>query len=159
MIPRTLTQPDRSRIGRSAFFILPAFVFMLISVHPDPQQAPQSKPAGAKSDSTLVTYNDQIFDLLDKNCLGCHGQGENNPSELFMDTYAGMMEGGKHGVAVIPGDPEKSVLYQKVLPNPPFGKQMPAKSRRMLSEEEVGLIKTWIAQGAVEKKPAPKKMK
>ncbi len=146
------------RLSAALMFVVPSILLfgLAVSPGPDSQEKPQPAPK-PKPDSSLLSYNDEIFDLLDANCLGCHAQGESTPSELYMDTYEDLMTGGKHGPPVVPGDPEKSILYQKVMPNPPFGKQMPIKTRRMLKPEETDLIKRWIAAGAIEAKPTKKK--
>ena len=49
--------------------------------------------------------------------------------------------------AVLPGKPKESMLYIKLLPNPPFGKQM-ARNKKKLSDEEIQTIHDWIEQGA-----------
>jgi len=33
-----------------------------------------------------------------------------NPSELYLESYEGLMNGGKHGKAVIPGNADSSLL-------------------------------------------------
>jgi hypothetical protein len=47
---------------------------------------------------------------------------------------------------VVPGAPEKSWLYVKLLPNPPVGSQMP--SGDAVTAEQLDLVRRWIADGA-----------
>lgn len=94
-----------------------------------------------------LTYKEHIFPIIEKYCLRCHLEENDNPSGLAMDSFELLMKGGKNGNTVVPGKPEESILYRKLLSDPPFGKQMP-RNRKKLSAEEIGLIFEWIRQGA-----------
>jgi hypothetical protein len=97
-----------------------------------------------------LTFEKDVFPIIKSNCLPCHLAENENPSGLALDNFKTTMKGGEHGNTVVPGKPKESYLYLKLLPNPPFGKQM-ARSRRKLTEEEIRTIYDWIEQGAVEK--------
>jgi hypothetical protein len=94
-----------------------------------------------------LTYEKNIEPIIKNYCLPCHLSDSENPSGLVLDTYETLMEGGEHGKAVISGKAKESNLYLKLLPNPPFGKQM-SRGRKKLTKEEVQLIFEWIEQGA-----------
>jgi hypothetical protein len=104
----------------------------------------------------VVSYKSDVAPLLAKRCLPCHAEENANKSEFFIDSYALLMKGGKHGEAVVPGKPEKSDLIMKLSDKPPYGDRMPLPPRRKvnasppkyLSDEEVGLLKRWISEGA-----------
>ena len=103
-----------------------------------------------------VSFKKDVFPIIDKRCLSCHAEDEDNPSELSMDTYAMLMAGGKHGKPVIPGKSAESILVQKLSAAPPFGNRMPLNKKRRiaegkakwLSDEEVKTVADWIDQGA-----------
>ncbi|HAV22468.1 MAG: hypothetical protein A2X67_06495 [Ignavibacteria bacterium GWA2_55_11] len=101
----------------------------------------QEKPSGK------LTYIQDVGPIVKKYCLPCHLAENENPSGLALDNFETLMKGGEHGNTVVPGKPNESNLYLKLLPNPPFGKQM-ARNRRRLTEEEVKTIFNWIEQGA-----------
>ncbi|MCU0452466.1 MAG: hypothetical protein MUE68_02320 [Bacteroidetes bacterium] len=103
-------------------------------------------PAALTAQDRLA-YAKDVAPIIKKYCLPCHLAENENPSQLSMDSYEVLMKGGEHGDIVIPGKPEKSNLYIKLLPDPPFGKQM-ARNRKRLSEAELKLIYDWIQQGA-----------
>jgi hypothetical protein len=113
-------------------------------------------PGGAGAKDDIVSYKDDVTPLLKKYCLPCHAEENYNPSELALDSYALLMRGGKHGEAVEPGEPDHSVILQKLTETPPFGERMPLHSKRkktttppkFLSDDEVRVIAKWIAQGA-----------
>lgn len=52
-------------------------------------------------------------------------------------------------VLVVPGQPESSLLLQKVRPNPPCGLRMPIGGAT-LTDAQVELIRSWIAAGALD---------
>lgn len=106
----------------------------------------------------IVSYSKDITPIFGKYCLPCHAEESDNSSGLSLDTYALLMKGGEHGTPVVPGDTRESLLLRKLEENPPFGDQMPLKSRRSkssravkrLTSEELQLIQKWIEQGAKE---------
>ena len=105
----------------------------------------QSKPEKEKKKD--LTFTSDVQPIVKKYCLPCHLAENENPSRLSLDTYETLTEGGDHGNTVVAGKPEKSNLYLKLLPNPPFGKQM-ARNKKRLSEEELKIVHDWIEQGA-----------
>lgn len=94
-----------------------------------------------------ISFEKEVFPIIRSNCLPCHLAENENPSGLALDNYETLMKGGEHGKTVVPGKPKESYLYLKLLPNPPFGKQM-ARNKKKLSEEEIQVIYDWIEQGA-----------
>ncbi|TAK66139.1 MAG: hypothetical protein EPO24_01820, partial [Bacteroidetes bacterium] len=86
--------------------------------------------------------------IIGNHCMPCHAENNLNPSELYFDTYESMMKGGISGRSIIPGEPEKSLLINKLSDNPPVGHKMPRRSKTPLQEKEIEQIKSWILQGA-----------
>ena len=92
-------------------------------------------------------FTKDVAPIIKSYCIPCHLEENENPSGLALDNYELLMKGGNHGNTVVAGKPQESYLYLKILPNPPFGKQM-ARNKRKLTEEETKTIHDWIAQGA-----------
>ena len=95
--------------------------------------------------SEPVDYNKHIEPIFENRCTVCHS-GSILEGKFDMSTYAGVMKGGKRGVAVVPGKSADSNLFlfcarQKK----PI---MPPKSEEPCTPQEVTLIKHWIDQGA-----------
>lgn len=106
---------------------------------------------------TSRSFMRDVFPLIKKNCLPCHAEESDNPSELALDSYDLLMAGGKHGRPVKAGKSRESILVQKLRANPPFGNLMPlnrkknvGSARKRLTKEEVQIIADWIDQGARE---------
>ncbi len=89
-------------------------------------------------------FESRVRPVLAKNCYACHTQSE--MGGLRLDSRERLMKGGKSGGVVVPGKPAESLLLQAVeyrharLKMPP---QTPLKA------EEIGDLRTWIADGAV----------
>ena len=109
---------------------------------------------GADGGETTVSYNEDLVPILaNRGCLSsaCHG-GSFLQSDYDLRTYEGIFGPGDQAVAfdlcnVVPGDPDASYLIEKLSPNPRFGSRMP-ENRTALTDDEIEMIRTWIAEGA-----------
>jgi mono/diheme cytochrome c family protein len=105
--------------------------------------------AGAQTPEQTAFFESKIRPLLVKNCASCHSGGQSK-GQLSLDTAAGWKKGGYSGPAIVPGDPSRSVLIQRVKsaanPMPPNGK---------LSNEEIAALEAWVKMGAPDPRTAP----
>ena len=93
-------------------------------------------------------FENKIRPLLIEHCLKCHDGGAPDKPKggLALDTRAGWEKGGEHGPALVPGQPDKSLLIRalrytdKDLQMPPKGKQ--------LTPQQVALFEEWVRLGA-----------
>ena len=92
-----------------------------------------------------VSFNEHILPLFSRTCAQCHG-AKLEASGWRADSYQKVMESGKNGPNVIPGDPDNSLLIQKLLNTQSIGGQMPPA--RMLDERAIQWIIDWILAGA-----------
>ncbi|MBK1832837.1 DUF1553 domain-containing protein [Roseibacillus ishigakijimensis] len=98
-----------------------------------------------------VSYQTQVRPILSDKCYACHGPDEaNNKADLRLDTpeaaYAALKEGEGH--AIVPGDLENSVAWQRILATDPNEVMPPPESNLTLDEKEKALIRQWIEEGA-----------
>src|SRR6185369_5188118 len=65
----------------------------------------------------IAFFEKNIRPLLAANCYGCHSARLDKPmGGLLLDSRAGMLRGGKSGVAaIVPGKPDDSLLLSAVL--------------------------------------------
>ena len=91
-----------------------------------------------------VSFSDEIAPLISAKCVQCHA-GPSKMGGLDMTTREGLIAGGKHGSALVPGKAADSRFYRQLTGE--FTPQMPFGGR--LNETEVALFKAWIDQGAV----------
>jgi cytochrome b subunit of formate dehydrogenase/mono/diheme cytochrome c family protein len=97
-------------------------------------------PAAVVADAWDTT----ISQLFDAKCAACHIQAQMN--DLSLKTYADALKGGKSGPAIVPNDPDKSMLVKI---------QSAGGHPGQLSSEELAQVVAWIKAGAIEKAAAP----
>ncbi|HTY38548.1 MAG TPA: c-type cytochrome domain-containing protein [Bacteroidota bacterium] len=107
-----------------------------------------AQDGGGAKPSKETSFSKDVAPLLDKFCTTCHNEDEDHPSQLFMDSYESLMKGGKHGVAVKPGNSKESLLMMKMDVEPPFGKRMPPSKKLIPTAEQIEVIRKWIDEGA-----------
>ena len=94
------------------------------------------------------SYVSDISPILAENCVGCHSI-KNKMGGLRLDTYEGLIEGGKRGPSLVAGMKMESPIYLMVTgemePKMPF-------SAEPLKQVEIDLLGRWIEIGA----PGPK---
>jgi hypothetical protein len=95
-----------------------------------------------------VEFNRDIRPIFSDRCYACHGPDQaNRKSKLRFDTEAGAKQDlGVGHFAVIPGDAAKSTILQRLGASNP-AVRMPLGGPP-LNENEIGLIRRWIEQGA-----------
>ena len=92
----------------------------------------------------LQHFESSIRPVLVEHCLKCHGE-EKQWGSLRLDSSKALLEGGDSGAAIVPGQPEKSLLIRAIrqqdedLKMPPKGK---------LSDKQVADFILWVKQGA-----------
>jgi hypothetical protein len=93
-----------------------------------------------------ISFNRDIRPILSNNCFECHGPDEGKRETKFhLDTReAALLEPG----VIVPGDPDKSLLMQRVT-HPDLSERMPpADSGHELTDGQIQLLRRWIAEGA-----------
>src|SRR5262245_16570387 len=73
-----------------------------------------SKNGESTEGDTALDFATDVAPILKAKCLRCHGEKERK-GELDLRTLATVLKGGESGAVVIPKDPEKSLLLEKVL--------------------------------------------
>ncbi len=99
------------------------------------------------SKADLNFFETKIRPIFVERCYQCHShQSEKLRGQLLLDTREGVLKGGKTGPAIVPGDPDKSLLIQAVrYTNEDL--QMPPKGEK-LSTTQVTDLETWVKIGA-----------
>ena len=95
---------------------------------------------GSKKDLATPHFDRQVAPLLAQHCLNCHS-GTRPKGGLDLTRRKTVLAGGDTGPAVVPGQLDRSVLWQHVL----SGKMPPKKP---LSGEAREILRAWIRSGA-----------
>jgi hypothetical protein len=107
------------------------------------------------STKTGVTFDTDIKPIFTDACVKCHNsQGQRKPrAGLALDTLAGVLKGSKDGSVITVGDSAHSDLVMSVAhigddPDSFMPKAPKGKTAKMLTPDQIGLIRAWIDQGA-----------
>ena len=100
----------------------------------------------------IVDYNFDVRPILSDKCFACHGPDVNKRAEdLRLDTAEGAysaLKDRENEFAIVPKNPAKSVLYQKITAKDSTELMPPYDSNLKLSPYEIEVLKKWIEQGA-----------
>jgi len=102
-------------------------------------------PLSAK-ENPAVDFVKQVKPVLEDRCVECHNS-ETLLGDLNLETRAKAFRRRKGGPVIVPGEPEKSMLYLALKLPPKDPKAMPATSHR-IHEDEVSILRQWILEGA-----------
>lgn len=104
------------------------------------------------STQTGVTYANDIKPIFDANCVKCHNSAGEKPPKagLALNTLAGALKGDKDGPVITVGNSAHSDLIMCVCHiGDDHDEFMPrGKNAKMLTADQIGLIRAWIDQGA-----------
>jgi len=96
-----------------------------------------------------ISFSRQIRPILSENCIACHGPDDKaRKAKLRLDDEASAKSDRKGDIAIVPGKPELSSLIQRIESKDPEEVMPPPKQHKVISPEQVALLKTWIRQGA-----------
>jgi len=90
-------------------------------------------------------FEKKVRPILSEHCYQCHSADTKPSGGLRVDDRNGLLIGGDAGPAVVAGDPEKSLLVQRVTQDKPKH-QMP-KEGDLLTDAETAVLKQWIQDG------------
>jgi hypothetical protein len=112
-------------------------------------EGPAANPPSA---ANVAFFESKVRPLLIERCQGCHStSAKKQRGGLLLDSRAAILKGGDTGPALVPGEPDKSLVitavrYQdKSLHMPPKGK---------LAAQEIALLEEWVRNGAAFPGPA-----
>ena len=102
------------------------------------------------STKTGVTFATDIKPIFDASCVKCHDSTKKPKAHLALDSRDGVLKGSKDGKVVIPGSSAHSDLVLSVahIGNDPDTFMPKGKGAKKLTDEQIGLIRAWIDQGA-----------
>jgi mono/diheme cytochrome c family protein len=101
--------------------------------------AAEPKPSPA----ALDFFEKRVRPLLAARCYSCHGPDSKARGGLRVDSLAGLLRGGDHGPALVPGKPEDSLLVSAV--NHGDVVKMP---KNKLPPQEIADLTAWVKMGA-----------
>ena len=96
-----------------------------------------------------ISFSRQIRPILSENCIACHGPDDKaRKAKLRLDEEASAKSNREGDIAIVPGKPELSSIIQRIESKDPDDVMPPPKQHKVISPDQVALLKTWIRQGA-----------
>jgi WD40 repeat protein len=104
-----------------------------------------------------ISYYKDVRPIFQQHCQGCHQPAKAQGGYLMTD-YAELLKKTDNGdLGIVPGHPQKSVVYRQITPQAGKPPAMP-RGKDPLSAREVTIVKRWIEQGAQDDTPASAKL-
>ncbi|NUQ63706.1 MAG: DUF1553 domain-containing protein [Pirellulales bacterium] len=100
---------------------------------------------GAAQAERPLEYNRDIRPVLADTCFKCHGpDSASREADLRLDLRQAAIDSG----AIVPGDPDSSMMVERILEQDPDSRMPPAQSHKTLSDAQKQLLVRWIREGA-----------
>ncbi len=97
-------------------------------------------------------YADIVGPVLVRRCAGCHSD-DDSKGGMSVSNYQSLMQGGRHGATIIPGNTAKSELLRRVNLPADDKHYMPQDGKTPFSKSEMTAVTWWVSQGAPKSGP------
>ena len=109
-------------------------------------------PPAAAQDAApepAVDFQRQVRPILADNCFQCHGPDESTRQvRLRLDTEQGAFAERPSGRPIVAGDPEASLVLQRITHANARLRMPPAHTNKTLDDEQIDILRRWIDEGA-----------
>jgi len=103
----------------------------------------------APDEAGIEFFEARVRPLLAERCYGCHSaRAEKLKGKLRLDVPAALLKGGDRGPALVPGDPDRSLLIRSVRW---ADEELRMPPKKKLAAKEIAILEAWVRRGA----PAP----
>jgi uncharacterized membrane protein len=108
--------------------------------------APLIRPTPVPLEQAVV-FDDVIRPIFEQKCVSCHNP-DKIKGELMLTNKASILKGGKSGKLFVAGQPEISLLLQRIHLPLDDKKHMPPVGKVQLNPQEIRLLSLWIKDNA-----------
>jgi hypothetical protein len=106
-------------------------------------------PLMHRSLSADISFNRDIRPILSEHCFYCHGQDpKHREAKLRLDLPEEAMRERDGVRAVVPRKPDESEMIERLLSQDRDEVMPPPKANKLVTPEQIALLKRWIAEGA-----------
>lgn len=97
--------------------------------------------------SEMLVYGDMIHPIFEAKCMSCHNAQRAKGSFLLTSYENALKPGESAKPSLTPGDPLASEIYNRVILPEGHADRMPPEGKTPLTENEISLLRYWIAAG------------
>src|SRR5687767_7050612 len=97
------------------------------------------------SDPAPPDFAKEVAPIFAKYCVGCHN-ADDRESELSLESFADLAQGGSRGAVLIPGRADASLLIRALAGE--VEPAMPPEDNARPTDTEVAVLRAWIDAGA-----------
>ncbi len=119
------------------------------------EHSPIESVENAVQAQRVAFFLDQVFPIISEHCFNCHNPAQvarRKAGSLDQTSLAAMLKGGRNGPAIVPSDPDSSLLIRRMLGHDADEEIMPPDGK--LTDKDIEIIAQWIRDGAVWADPA-----
>ena len=95
----------------------------------------------------IAFFEKQVRPILVEHCYECHAE-VNSKGGLLLDTRQGWETGGDSGPAILPGNPDDSLLIRAIQYRDPDLAMPPKKKGGRLTDAQIASLEEWVRMGA-----------
>ncbi|CAG5017163.1 hypothetical protein DYBT9275_05715 [Dyadobacter sp. CECT 9275] len=92
-------------------------------------------------------YEHVIKPIFEQKCVSCHNQ-DKLKGELMLTDMQSILKGGKSGKLFVPGNPQISLLLERIHLPMEEKEHMPPSGKTQLTAQEVSLLALWVRNNA-----------
>jgi hypothetical protein len=102
----------------------------------------------SRAEVDMLLYGDVILPIVEAKCMSCHNP-QKSKGGLLMNTYTNLFRKGESNLPSLTAlEPKKSEIYNRVHLPIEHKDHMPPEGKTPMTEDEVSILKFWIASGA-----------
>ena len=139
---RFLRAMQKARLRQAAFLCLAVVLSQFLGA----VQAVETATGAGQ-----VLFNRDVRPILSDTCFHCHGfDKKSRKADLRLDIREDAVRVTTNGVVpIVPGDPGKSAILERVFSEDPEELMPPPKAHKQLTAAQKETLRRWVAQGAV----------
>ena len=98
-----------------------------------------------------ISFNRDIRPIMADTCFRCHGPDKSSRmANLRLDLREEALKPTRRGdVPIVPGDPDKSLIIQRIFADNAARLRPPASAHKPLTGEQKRKVRQWVQEGAV----------
>ncbi len=96
-----------------------------------------------------LQFNRDVRPILSDHCFSCHGfDSKKREADLRLDTAEGAFAKREGDPAIVPGNPDASSIWKRIVSTNPDERMPPPQAHKDLNDQQREILRRWIQEGA-----------